>query len=167
MPVVDVIQDTESLTLTLVAEFAVPRQRVWDVYADPRQLQKVWGPPSHPATFVEHDLKVGARSTFFMTGPKGEKYCGFWIVTQVEAPSLFCFDDGFADEDFNVVPDAPVSKNEYRFEEIANGTRATYVSTYASIEALKQVLEMGVVEGATSAINQIDAMLIDRVGVDA
>lgn len=159
MPVVDVIQDPESLTLTIVAEFAAKRQRVWDIYADPRQLEKVWGPPSHPATFVEHALSVGARSTYYMTGPKGEKYCGFWIVTLVDEPSRFCFDDGFADEEFNANPDLPVSNNEFRFEEIEGGTRATYVSTYATRKALEQVLEMGVVEGATFAINQIDSFL--------
>ena len=39
------------------------------------------------------------------------------------------------------------------------GTRATYVSTFESAEALQQVLDMGVVEGASSAINQIDDLV--------
>jgi hypothetical protein len=38
-------------------------------------------------------------------------------------------------------------------------TRATSVSTYATAEGLQQVLDMGLVEGATSAINQIDGLL--------
>ena len=38
-------------------------------------------------------------------------------------------------------------------------TKAVYVATFASAEALAQVLDMGVVEGSTSAINQIDALL--------
>lgn len=159
MPVIDVSHDFESLTLTIVAEFAAPVQRIWDLYADPRQLEKVWGPPSHPATFVDHDLSVGARITYFMTGPEGEKYAGYWVITLVEEPNRFCFDDGFADEDFNPNPDLPVSKNEYRFEEIEGGSRATFTSTYASKEALEKVLSMGIVEGATSAINQIDGLL--------
>jgi hypothetical protein len=33
------------------------------------------------------------------------------------------------------------------------------VATYASAEALQQVLDMGVVEGSTLAINQIDELL--------
>lgn len=159
MPVIDVSHDLDALTLTIVAEFAAPVQRIWDLYADPRQLEKVWGPPSHPATFVDHDFTVGGRVTYFMTGPEGEKYAGYWIMTRVEEPNRFCFDDGFADEAFEPNPDLPVSKNDYRFEEIEGGTRATYTSTYASREALQQVLDMGVVEGASSAINQIDAAL--------
>lgn len=41
----------------------------------------------------------------------------------------------------------------------AGRRRATYVSTYESAEALQQVLDMGVVEGATLAIDQIDDLV--------
>jgi hypothetical protein len=33
------------------------------------------------------------------------------------------------------------------------------VSTFASAEGLQQVLDMGIVEGASSAINQIDELI--------
>jgi len=159
MPVIDVSHDPKTLTLTISAEFPVPVQRIWDLYADPRQLERIWGPPSHPATFVDHSLKVGARTTYYMTSPEGERYCGYWVLTHIDAPNGFEFDDGFADADFNPNPDMPVSKNVFTFDAIESGTRATYVSTYATEEALQQVLAMGVVEGATSAINQIDALV--------
>ncbi|WKG03508.1 SRPBCC domain-containing protein [Mycolicibacterium sp. HK-90] len=159
MPVTDVQHDLDNLTLTITADFAAPVARVWQVYADPRQLEKVWGPPTFPATVVDHSLAPGGRMTYFMTGPEGEKYAGYWEITAVDEPTSFAFDDGFADEDFNPNPDMPVSKNVYTFAEHNGGTRAVYVSTYASAEALQQVLDMGVVEGASSAINQIDDLL--------
>ncbi|RZO86910.1 MAG: SRPBCC domain-containing protein [Oceanococcus sp.] len=159
MPVVNVSHDLETLTLSITAEFAAPVQRIWALYADPRQLERVWGPPSHPATFVDHCLKVGAKTTYYMTGPEGEKYYGYWVLTKVDEPHGFEFDDGFANAEFEPNLDMPVSKNVYRFEAIASGTRATYIGTYASREGLEQVLAMGIVEGATSAINQIDALV--------
>ncbi|BBZ31920.1 SRPBCC family protein [Mycolicibacterium confluentis] len=159
MPVTDVQHDLDSLTLTITAEFAAPVERIWQVYADPRQLEKIWGPPSHPATVVDHDLTPGGRVTYFMTGPDGEKYAGYWQITAVNEPTSFSFLDGFADSDFNPNPDLPVSENNYTFTEHNGGTRARYVGTYASVEALQQVLDMGVVEGASSAINQIDDLL--------
>jgi uncharacterized protein YndB with AHSA1/START domain len=67
--------------------------------------------------------------------------------------------DGFADLDFNPNPGLPVSRNVYTFTEHQGGTRATYVSTFESAEALRQVLDMGVVEGASLAINQIDQLV--------
>lgn len=159
MPVTGITKDIETLQITITAEFAAPVQRVWDLYADPRQLERVWGPPTHPATFVDHSLTVGGRSTYYMTGPEGEKYAGWWRITSVDEPTSFAFDDGFADQDFNEAPGMPVSHNVYTFAEDAGGTRATFVSSYESAEALQQVLDMGIEEGATLALNQIDEFL--------
>lgn len=160
MPVTDVNHDLDARTLTITAEFAAPVERIWQIYADPRQLEKVFGPPTHPATFVEHDLIPGGRAHYFMTSPEGEKYYGWWKVTAVDEPRSFSFEDGFAaDDSFAPVKDLPVSKNVYAFEAIDGGTRATFTSTYDSAEALQKVLEMGVVEGASTAINQIDTLV--------
>ncbi len=120
MPVTDVTHDLETLALTITAEFAAPVERIWQIYADPRQLEQVFGPPSHPATFVDHDLTPGGRAHYYMTSPDGEKYYGWWRITEVDEPSSFAFEDGFA---------------------------------------VEKVLEMGVVEGASSAIDQIDALV--------
>ena len=160
MPVTDVDHDLDTLTLTITAEFAAPIDRVWQVYADPRQLERVFGPPGYPATFVEHDLTPGGGARYFMTSPEGEKYYGWWRVTAVDAPRSFAFEDGFAaDDSFAPIDDLPVSKNVYRFESSGDGTRATFTSTYESAEDLQKVLEMGVVDGATQAINQVDDLL--------
>jgi uncharacterized protein YndB with AHSA1/START domain len=160
MPVTDVTHDLDTRTLRITAEFAAPVERIWQIYADPRQLEKVFGPPSYPATFVEHDLTPGGTARYFMTSPEGEKYYGWWNVTAVDEPRSFTFEDGFASDDsFTPAEDMPVSQNVYAFEPTATGTRATFTSTYDSAEGLQKVLEMGVVEGATSAINQIDTLV--------
>ncbi len=104
MPVTDVQHDLDNLTLTITADFAAPVQRIWQVYADPRQLEKVWGPPTYPATVVDHDLTPGGRTTYFMTGPDGDKHAGYWEITAVDEPTSFSFVDGFADLDFNPTP---------------------------------------------------------------
>ena len=160
MPVTNVTHDVDSRSLTIVADFAAPVERIWEIYADPRQLEKVWGPPSHPATFVDHELSPGGRMNYYMTGPEGEKYYGYWEIDAVDQPNSFTFRDGFAiDETFAKNEDLPESQNVYSFADNNGATRATWVGTYASAEALQQVLDMGMVEGATEAINQIDTLL--------
>ena len=137
MPVTNVASDLDARTLTITAEFEAPLERIWQIYADPRQLERVFGPPTHPATFVEHDLAPGGRAHYFMTSPEGEKYYGFWNVTAVDEPHRFEFEDGFAtDDQFTPATDLPVSRNVYSFEAIDGGTRATFTSSYASAEAL-------------------------------
>lgn len=46
------------------------------------------------------------------------------------------------------------------------GTRATYVGTYRTTEALQQVLDMGMAEGATLSIDQIDDLLSAQDFID-
>ncbi len=162
MPVTETSHNEDTKTLTMVAQFAAPPERVWDVYADPRQLEKVWGPPTHPATVVDHDLVPGGRVTYYMTGPEGEKYYGLWEVTAVDAPVSFSFRDYFADENFDIAQSLPGSANTYTFTADGDGTKAVYTSVFDTAEGLKTVLEMGVVEGATAAIGQIDDLLADR-----
>lgn len=159
MPVTDFTKDSDTRTLTITAEFAAPVDRLWALYADPRQLEKVWGPPTYPATFVNHELTVGTRSVYYMTSPEGEKYAGWWRITAVDEPNSFEFIDGFADENFNDNPDLPTSNNVYRFAAKGDSTVVTYTSVYESAEGLQQVIAMGVEEGATGAINQIDEFL--------
>ena len=56
MTVTSVHKDFDNLTLTVVADFDAPTERVWQLWADPRHLERWWGPPSHPATVEAHDL---------------------------------------------------------------------------------------------------------------
>ncbi|MGV9797469.1 SRPBCC family protein [Mycobacterium sp. NPDC003449] len=160
MPVTDVTRNIDDLTLTITAEFAAPVERVWQIYADPRQLEKIWGPPTYPATVVEHSLTPGGAVKYFMTGPDGAKFAGYWKVTAVDEPRSFSFDDGFADDEFNPASDLPVSHNVYTFEAVgADATKVTYDCRFDTAEDLQKVLEMGVEEGSKSAIDQIDALL--------
>ena len=159
MPVIETTHDEEALTVTIVAEFAASPQRVWEIYADPRQLEAIWGPPTHPATVVDHSLAPGGRVNYFMTGPEGDKYYGFWEVSEVEAPSRLVFRDYFGDEEFNALESMPGSTNTYTFSGADEGTRVVYESKFDSVDGLRKVLEMGMDEGATLATNQIDALL--------
>ncbi|MFT4127332.1 MAG: SRPBCC domain-containing protein [Gordonia sp. (in: high G+C Gram-positive bacteria)] len=159
MPVTNVTSDVDTRTLTITAEFAAPLARVWQIYANPRQLEQVWGPPTYPATFVDHELAPGGRMNYYMTGPEGDKHAGYWEIIAVDEPNSFSFRDGFADEDFNPTMPEAVSENVYSFTEQDGRTIATFVSVYATAEGLQTVLDMGMVEGATESINQIDTFL--------
>ena len=43
MPVTAITKDLDNRTLTITADFAAPVERIWKLYADPRQLEQVWG----------------------------------------------------------------------------------------------------------------------------
>src|SRR6185369_15609894 len=69
MTVTAVHKDPEHLTMILDAEFEASPDRVWELWSDPRQLERWWGPPHYPATVTSHDLRAGGRVEYHMTGP--------------------------------------------------------------------------------------------------
>lgn len=162
MPIVRVDKDHDNHTMTVVAEYDAPVERVWQLYADPRQLERFWGPPTWPATVVDHDLHPGGRVTYFMTGPDGDKAAGYWDVLEVDAPRRFVVSDGFADDAGQPNPDMPTTRMELELSERAGGgTTMTVLSTFASTAAMVQLLEMGMEEGMREAMGQIDAILAE------
>ncbi len=70
MTVTAVRKDLDALTMTLDAEFDASPERVWQLWADPRQLERWWGPPNYPATFTTHDLAPGSHVAYHMTTPE-------------------------------------------------------------------------------------------------
>jgi uncharacterized protein YndB with AHSA1/START domain len=163
MTVIDSVRDTEALSLTFVAEFDAPPERVWQVWDDPRQLERWWGPPTWPATFDQHDLTPGGQSRYYMTGPDGEKAPGWWTTVDVDAPHRLVVDDGFSTPDGEPDPTMPTMRMEVFFDRLDEGlrTRMTIVTTCATLEQLEKVTAMGMVEGMTGALGQIDALLRD------
>lgn len=159
MTVISSHKNAEALSFTVVAEFDAGVERVWQVWEDPRQLERWWGPPTWPATFESHDFVSGGKASYFMTGPDGEKSRGWWRFTAIEAPHHLEFDDGFADENGAPNPDMGTSHAVMRLEAVGNRTRMTMVSTFDSADALEQVLAMGMEEGMKQALGQVDAIL--------
>jgi uncharacterized protein YndB with AHSA1/START domain len=147
--------------MTFVAEFDASVERVWQLWQDPRQLERWWGPPSWPATFEQHDFVVGGHSRYYMTGPDGEKSRGWWTITAIDTPHRLEFDDGFADENGQPVPAMGTTRALVTLEPDGSKTRMTSVSTFESAEQLQQMLEMGMEEGMREAMGQIDAILAE------
>jgi uncharacterized protein YndB with AHSA1/START domain len=161
MPVTSVTTEPEALTMTLVADFAVPVERLWGAFADPRKLERFWGPPGYPATFGTYDLRPGGFAHYWMTSPEGQQFYARWDFTEVEEPHRIVALDSFADAQGEVDPSIPTGRMTLTFESTATGSRFTAVSASESLEALEQVLAMGQVEGMTEAINQLDTVLAD------
>jgi uncharacterized protein YndB with AHSA1/START domain len=162
MTVTAVRKDPRTLTMTLEAEFDASPERVWQLWADPRQLERWWGPPTYPATFTRHDLSPGGRAEYHMTGPQGDQPHGYWEVLEVDKPHGLVFRDGFANADGTPNSDMPLFTARVRMEEVSQGrTRMSIESVFPTAEALEQVLAMGMEEGLTQAVGQIDAILAE------
>lgn len=154
--------DRDTATFTVAVEHDAAPSRLWQLWADPRQLERWWGPPSHPATVTDHDLSPGGHVRYYMTSPEGERYPGGWRVLGVDPPNRLDFEDYFADESGDVNADLPISRSTVTFEETSSGrTRMTIVTRYEDAAAMEKVLEMGMEQGISLALGQIGALLAE------
>jgi len=161
MPITSVEKDLDALTMTVVADFAATRERLWEAYTDPRQIEKFWGPVEWPATFTRHDVVVGGRSDYFMTGPEGERSAGFWEFLAVDDGKFFEVRDGFAGDDGEENTAMPSMRMTFSFEDTDDGSRLVTTTHFGSLDQLEQLLGMGMEEGMASAMGQIDEVLAD------
>src|SRR5690606_29353720 len=161
MPITSVTSDASTLTLTVVGDYPVPVERLWDAWADPRQLEKFWGPETWPATFTRHDMAVRGGPEYYMTGPDGSVSRGWWRFLAVDPGRGFEVEDGFAHDDGRPKENMPVMRMVIRLEPTPGGSRLTGVTYFPSVEAMEQLVQMGMVEGMKSALGQLDATLAD------
>jgi uncharacterized protein YndB with AHSA1/START domain len=162
MTVTAVRKDADTLTMTLDAEFDAPPDRVWQLWADPLQLERWWGPPTYPATVTSHDLRSGGRVDYHMTGPEGEQPRGYWEIVEADAPHRLVFRDGLANADGTPNSDMPLTEARVTIAEIRDGrTRMTIQSIFPDSAAMEQLIAMGMEEGLKQAVGQIDAILAE------
>jgi uncharacterized protein YndB with AHSA1/START domain len=158
MTVTRVEKDVDDLSLTLTADFAARVERVWQLWADPRQLERWWGPPTHPATFETHDLAPGGEVTYFMTAPGGRRIRGWWRVTAVDPPTALEFSDGFADAA------TPITTVTVRLAEHEGGTRMVLRFRFESREHMEQLERLGAFAVFPRSVGQMDALLTNEGG---
>jgi uncharacterized protein YndB with AHSA1/START domain len=162
MTVTAVRKDPDTKTMTVDAEFDASADRVWDLWADPRKLERWWGPPTYPATFTKHDLAPGSRVDYHMTGPEGDQPSGYWDILETNPPRSLVFRDGFSNEDGTPNDDLPRNDVRVTISELGDGrTRMSIESIFPSTEAMEQILAMGMEAGLTQAMGQIDAILAE------
>ena len=149
MTVTAVRKDPQTLTMTLDAEFEAPPERVWQLWADPRQLERWWGPPTYPATVtvarparrrprrVPHD-RPGGRPAAGLSGRS----------SRPSRRSRLVFRDGFANADGTPNTDMPLNEARVTITEIGGGrTRMSIESTFPDVAAMEQLLAMGMEAG--------------------
>jgi uncharacterized protein YndB with AHSA1/START domain len=140
-------------------ELDAPPERVWELWENPRQLEKWWGPPTYPATFVRHDFEVGGESRYFMTGPAGEIAPGWWRIESLDKPKGLTFANGIAGDDGEPRPDLAPMAASMSLEDVGGSTRMTVTSRFNDATQMEKYLEMGMEEGMAGALSQIDALL--------
>lgn len=160
MSVTSVEKDPEALTMTVTADLDATVERVWQLWADPRQFEQWWGPPGYPATVVDHDLTTGGRITFYMTSPEGDRHDSVWEVLAADPPGHLALRDADVDNDGRPNDGNAMTAMIITIEDGASGGAVIRIRThFDSLAGMEEVLASGVEEGMRLVLAQIDAVL--------
>jgi uncharacterized protein YndB with AHSA1/START domain len=161
MTVWSVDKNAEAKTMVITAEFTAPVANVWQLWADPRLLERWWRPPGFPATFEHYDLRPGGTITYFMCGPDGsDRMDGTWNVVEVDAPNRLVLEDAIVDDD-GTPSDGGPTRMEIDIKAAGGKTRMILTTHFHSLAGMEQTIEMGFEEGMKAVMSQIDAVLAE------
>jgi uncharacterized protein YndB with AHSA1/START domain len=96
-----------------------------------------------------------------MTGPEGERSAGLWEFVRIDEPKAIEVLDRFADAEGNPNLDMPSMRMTFTFDTTDDGSRLTSVTSFPDHDSLQRLVAMGMVEGSTAAMNQLDVVLQD------
>ena len=160
MSVTGVEKDPEALTMTVTADLDATVERAWQLWADPHQFEKWWGPPGYPATVVDHDLRAGGRITFFMTAPEGDRHDSTWEVIAADPPHRLELRDADVDDDGIPNDGNGMTAMVITIDERDGGGSVMAIRIHFDSQAgMEEVLAMGVEEGMRVVFSQIEAVL--------
>jgi uncharacterized protein YndB with AHSA1/START domain len=159
MSVTSVEKDPDALTMTVTAHLDATVERAWELWADPKQFEKWWGPPGYPVTVVDYDLRTNGRLTFFM-GADDERHDSTWEVLRADPPHRLELRDADVDEDGRPNDGNAMTVMVITFDEQEGGGSSMAIRThFDSLAGMEEVLAMGVEEGMQMVLSQIDEVL--------
>lgn len=168
MDKVEVTKDLENKTLTIERSFDAPKEQLWWAYADKAWFEKWWGPEGWETITKEFDFTPGGRIHYRMKcvdENQGEWYgqesWGIMEIESTDEPNRFEAKDYFSDAEGNIDKKMPPQQFVVEFVEKDGQTRMINRSITETAEQLEELIKMGMVEGFSSQLNKLEALVTE------
>ncbi|MDN7246449.1 SRPBCC domain-containing protein [Planococcus shenhongbingii] len=155
----DAFTRVEGLEMVMERFFMAPRELVFTMHTEPEHIKNWWGPVGWTTTTYQMDVRPGGIWHYCMRSADGEEAWGKSVYQEVAKPERLIYEDIFSDEKGNNAEGFPTMKITVEFVEEGNGTRVVSRTLFEKEEDLKQVMDMGVVEGMTETFDRLEQYL--------
>lgn len=155
----DFFVNKEENTITIKREFAAKRQLVWDAYTTSELLDQWFSPEPLTTKTKTMDFSEGGYWLYAMVDPEENEHWGRMDYLEIEPIEGYKALDGFCDEEGNLNKELPRANWDVTFQDLDENSLVQTVVTYDSLEDLEAVIEMGVEEGMTSTLENLDELL--------
>jgi uncharacterized protein YndB with AHSA1/START domain len=161
-----VTKDIENKTLTIERVFDAPMEKLWRAYADKEWFETWWGPQGWQTTTKEFNFTVGGKIHYGMKCVDenqgewfGQESWGLMEIESLDEPRKFAAKDFFSDANGTINQEMPPQRFEVEFVEEDGKTRMINRSIVESADQLEQLIKMGMVEGFSSQLERLEALL--------
>ncbi|GEM49266.1 SRPBCC domain-containing protein [Deinococcus cellulosilyticus] len=148
--------------LVLDRVFKAPRDLVFEAFTTAEHLSKWWGPRGWDMPHCTVDLRPGGKWHYCMkcVDPNqgqfyGMESWGLGVYQEIEAPARLVYTDHFSDAQATINENMPATLSTLTFEEVEGGTKVTTRAEYDTEEALKTVMDMGMLQGITETWDRL------------
>lgn len=155
---------SEAKEITIVREFAAPRELVWKVWTEPHHIEKWWGPRGFDTRVKKVELSVAGQFVYVMTGPDGTEYPVSGKIIEIIPFEKIVSTDEFGDGEGNEHPGIDLPQGlilTVLFEDLGGSTRMTLTISHPTAQDRKRHEAMGVVGGWNSSFDKMDEYLAE------
>jgi uncharacterized protein YndB with AHSA1/START domain len=156
----DFLVNKDNNTLTIRREFEAEQQLVWDCYTKQELLDQWFAPKPMTTKTKSMDFREGGFWLYVMLEPTGAEYWGrmdYQTITPIESYTAL---DAFCDADGNFNPELPRATWNVTFIDAGENSIVENVVTYASLNDLETVIQMGLKDGLMSTMEKLDELLL-------
>ncbi len=153
------IVQKEDSTITVERSFNAPLDAVWAAWTEADILCQWWAPKPYECVIKSLDFREGGRWLYCMQGPSGDRHWCLFDFEEIKPKSYFSGTDAFCDENGVANNFKPATRWENHFSTSDGGTFVRMNLSFATGEALEQIIQMGFKEGFTLGLEQLDALL--------
>lgn len=156
----DFVIDKANKKVRVTREFAAPLEKVWAAWTQSEMLDQWWAPKPWKARTKKMDFREGGYWLYVMAGPEGEEHWCREDFKSVSPMKSFRAVDTFCDPEGKINEEFPASTWFCEFSETGNKTKVIIEMETETVADLEKYIEMGFQEGFTSALGNLDELLI-------
>lgn len=152
--------------LVLERVFDAPRDLVFQMFKEPEHLKRWWGPRGWEIPVCNIDFRPGGVWHYCMKcvdQNQGQFYgmesWGKGVYKEIVEPEKIVYNDYFSDAEGNINESLPATLITMEFIDLDGKTKLVNRSEYASAEALKTVIDMGMMQGISETWDRLGELL--------
>lgn len=152
--------------LVIERTFDAPKKLVFEMFKDAKHLKNWWGPKGWELPVCKVDFRPGGVWHYCMkcVDKNQGQYFGMesWgkaVYKSITEPNQIVYTDFFSDAEGNSNENLPSTEVTTDFVEAGGKTKIISRGVYASAEALKTVMDMGMKEGITQTWDRLEEYL--------